>query len=398
MHPHVPPEVIEKIIENVSFRDLRACALTCKDFLIPSQRLIFRKVGLRSVAHRGNINFSKYSSFQNAVASTPELALYVREFTLKDDGGERNLIEQPTLPSMLMLLSNLAKFKLSSRYDYDYKTFSPALKKALATLLLSPSIMKVTFKGIINLTTEILEWTKFIPTVELSYLAFVEKQHQFNADAECSSTKTLILGSQVFEESGPLLDCMSSSRMTLEKLVVKGTSYTLCDTKVAREIIKKQSNSLTALQINMSCFSEGFAVDFELLDFGDIPLMRTVKVIADFTIQEPSALNDAIQILSQTHKENRIQQIIIEVMFASLEEVTKDCLESDWKTLDALLSGSSFSGLQKVDFRPNLQWIRYHEEGVPGGAENFKNVVRCFLPMLKESGRLDLDNITVISD
>ncbi|KAF8988411.1 hypothetical protein BDQ17DRAFT_1547844 [Cyathus striatus] len=398
MTPYVPVEIIEQIIQNVSFPSLTACALVCCGFRVPSQRLIFRDVVLRSaanVSNCGNTDLATYSSFQSALASTPELALYVREFSLDEVGTQAVLISQPTLPSILILLRKVTRFIMSCHYPgYDYDKFSPSLKKALAAVFRSPSINNISLHGIINLSPETMKRIQSISTIELANIEFAEQDqsNQPSADAGCSCINTLILGSQDLRTSEPLLDSMSSWRTRLKKLVIRDLS-SFRDVKVVREIIKMQRNSLTVL--DLSTILLGIAADLELLDISDIPHLRTVKVSVEFGHAPLIRLDDVMNILSKVRKENNIQQITIDFMFYSLENL-RSALE-DLETLDTLLSGSLFPCLQRVEIIPSMRRpVRHKRNSVTGGMENFKIIVESLLPSLKDNGQLYFENIALI--
>ncbi|KAF8988413.1 hypothetical protein BDQ17DRAFT_1374117 [Cyathus striatus] len=394
----VPVEIIEQIIQNVSRSDLISCALISHDFLIPSQQLLFRYVTLSFIdfdEDTRTIGMTRYSSFQSAVASAPELALFVREFSLIQYGKAKVLTDMPTFPGMLMSFRNLTKFRLHSYSGSNYENLSPALKEALIAVFRSHLITNISLQGLLNISPDTMKWIKSISTVELGYITFAEqseKSNQLDTGTECTSIKTLILGNQELDSSKPLLNAMSSSRTKLEKLEIRSVSHSY-EIEVAREIIEKQKNSLTTLE-----FSSGFlnySSDYKLIDFNDIPHLRTVRFSAEFySASSISGLSNVNCIFSKVREDNSIQQVTIEVIPDSLADLTKDF--GDWEILDMLLSGSTFPYLQKVDFRYCRHQLYRCKGKVPGGAETLKNILEGLLPRLKNNGKLYLNDIAVI--
>ncbi|KAF8993996.1 hypothetical protein BDQ17DRAFT_1331391 [Cyathus striatus] len=157
----VPVDIIELIIDQASLQDnqfstLRACALVGRDFVRPSQRRIFRSIEFKGQHVYGHGDpLDKYLRMQDILISTPELALYVRKFVLKDKTMGLRLVTQPLFPILLGKLERLTTFVLEfQRYKSgtgDWDQFSPALKQTLIDTCQLSSIGQLTFKYIKNL-------------------------------------------------------------------------------------------------------------------------------------------------------------------------------------------------------------------------------------------------------
>ncbi|KAF8990576.1 hypothetical protein BDQ17DRAFT_1371744 [Cyathus striatus] len=350
-----PLEIFDHIIDEVAsdtennlasdFQDLRACALTCKDFLQPSRQYLFRKVNLSKD--------TQCSSFHDALTSCPDIAHYVHVLYLNnisENTRVQSILHNPALPSILASFENVEALLITWRGDLIWRDVSREVEEKIATLILSPTLMELSLDHVVGIPSTYLKWIAHIPTVRFSWVHFsglreaeplvlkdpVARPH------DCY-LRTLNLGLAYESDrylSQLVADGLSPPTCKLETLTIQNDS----DFGAGIRVINKHRNTLTTIVFYDSLPEE----DFHERQFDLLPHLRKIRFEADFCFTDDDPFNKIKQFLaSSITTRNSLEEITISV----------DChyryspnwaKMADWDALDIFLSGRQFKNLRKL--------------------------------------------------
>ncbi|KAF8980971.1 hypothetical protein BDQ17DRAFT_901822 [Cyathus striatus] len=248
--------IAEIIIDEVSFsdsqhfRDLKSCALTCRNFLNASQRYIFRSITWSTFGIFGPNQLDKFLRLQNILSTSPYIASYVHAINLFHRGVGSAFVHQPSLPNILSMLKNVTAFRFELFPRYDWNKMTSQFQQILATVLSSSTLETLHLSGISNLPLVSVRWMKCITDVSLSSITFgqstgedAHRLEQFTGLSQGRYLKRLSLESDIcYPNDGilrphifqPLIDCISPPHCMLEMFTVDSTF----DLPAATEIIK----------------------------------------------------------------------------------------------------------------------------------------------------------------
>ncbi|KAF8214985.1 hypothetical protein K438DRAFT_1749089 [Mycena galopus ATCC 62051] len=161
----LPPELFELIIDHPDgdILALKMCALACAAFRQRSQSHIFGRITalLPPPSNAPSTYETLCSLFHRLVLQSPHIQHHVRTLVIMDrhmysTPGRRYttdwMLDEPTLPLLLLLLPNLEGFHLHSRENWEHVLDeNPTLASAILTALASPNIKSIHFRGMQNL-------------------------------------------------------------------------------------------------------------------------------------------------------------------------------------------------------------------------------------------------------
>ncbi|KAF9009925.1 hypothetical protein BDQ17DRAFT_989067 [Cyathus striatus] len=383
---NIPFEITEAIVDAIDDHDIssiRTCALVHRDFLDASRRRLFSSVTLE---FKKWPKPTKYIQFQSALLSSPELAVYIRELIICGEFDSHIFGDsESALPTIIDMLQNLTSFSVHSYALHQswQSAFTPDLKRALVSILLSPSIEKFSLGNLHHIPITLAKCFTRIPCLTLSGFGDL---FQGNSDDEMATVPQQLLNIPnnrclnsltIYDPINreclqPLLDEIDSSICKLEKLSTFYNGSRRFDViATTSAFIAKSKNTLTTLEFTNVALTDGY------LDISNLKHLRTITLSADTLPHDP--LKDIRTVLSRAPNDNKIQEIIIEFycVVHGFYDVTKD------DNLDALLMGPLFSRLRKVLFR--ISGIDYG----PSDVEEFKG----YLPKTSgsESVRVEIE-------
>ncbi|KAF8990103.1 hypothetical protein BDQ17DRAFT_1547330 [Cyathus striatus] len=363
MQPDIPPEVTDQIIDQVAllddigFPDLKACAVTCKGFLKRSRYHLFHAISL--TFHIQPLDpWVKYTSIQDTLQSSPELANLVHKFHLRDC-SRGMFVTHPALPGILGALQNIEMFSLSFGLKmYDWENFKPDMKHAIFTILSSPCIKSVNLRMIRNLPPVFGQLLSRIPTIHIAHISFgvqdfQRSQLQVTKPETWHATKALIIR-DITPTILPLLDELTSRRCKLETLAVIITD---------RETIK--------LCLNIMENHKAYLTKLDLVDL-------------EYYRNEEDYIDDIKNILETAREENEIRDIVICINFDTLNSLS-GYKKPGWRNMDLLLTESRrFKQLQNVAFfYPLFRSLSGSVE-----VEHVKDLIAEFLPRLEKKNMI----------
>ncbi|KAK0448918.1 uncharacterized protein EV420DRAFT_833319 [Desarmillaria tabescens] len=157
---HIPQELVDYIFgylhEDIS--TLRTCSIVSHSFLFSALPHIYHQIIL---VHSLEVNrFWKYhpgrlyqcDKFSNLLLANPVIARSVRTLGIySDTHGLELLCRSPSLPSILISLSNLTRIGMVNRHSVsDWMRFPENLRSALLSVFQSPALTTLHLDGVEN--------------------------------------------------------------------------------------------------------------------------------------------------------------------------------------------------------------------------------------------------------
>ncbi|KAF8986523.1 hypothetical protein BDQ17DRAFT_1436240 [Cyathus striatus] len=408
--PQIPFDIVEAIIEEVSFDtgqnlcNLKSCALTCRNFLNPSQRRIFDSITVSTLGFSGQDQVGKLLRLQNILSTSPHIARYVHTIDIYHRGVDPAFIDHPCLPNVFSMLKNVTTFRFKLFPRHDWSIMTPQLQQILITMLSSSTLETLSLSGISHLPLISIKWIRCITDVSLSTLTF---EPSMGKDTHISDPLTRISQGQrrymkrlslqsyiIHPNDGvlrphtfqPLIDCISPPYCTLETLTVD-FAY---DFPVVTEILKKHASSLTTLNLPINYISEGHHISEEhipMLNIGTLPCLRTIRLHAPFVYLDTFDHHHFRQIISKVRQRNNLQNMTILLHYLRVDQLGESA-RSSWNQLDTLLSEPQFEQLKEVYFT-----IYLHFEPSRNTLNSPKIPLWSYLPRLHKRGLLKVHNI-----
>ncbi|KAF9001114.1 hypothetical protein BDQ17DRAFT_1542880 [Cyathus striatus] len=348
---NIPPDIVESIINEIDaddIRSLKACSLVRSDFSRASRAHLFRSITLDS-SYAGS--FNKYTRLHDALLSSPELSLYVREFHYSSSHSHQ-ISDDLRFPSMLNMFPNITTFTL--RYA-SWPKFTADLKQAFISIFLLPSLQQLHLCGICNMPISLAKCFSCIPSVTLSVFASFQSDHPDDKTVTVSRQlltkphdrflKSITIGKFLdIEDVRPLVKELRPPFCKLEKLMIPDCSSAKDVVDIVPNLITKHGNTLTTLELPLAYDWEDVALS--KLNISGLIHLHTIKLFADFRMED-SPLEFARGILSRACRDNEVKEIIIEYM---PNTGTNGPAPTRPDNLDMLLTGPLFPNLLKVRF------------------------------------------------
>ncbi|KAF9000099.1 hypothetical protein BDQ17DRAFT_1543365 [Cyathus striatus] len=384
---NIPLEILDRVMEFVdSGKSLKAISLTCRDFLQPSQRMLFSRI---KFAHKRNVA-KRIHGLQNILASSPYISHYIRELRLVDRSKRPQIFSDYKIIEMLhrMLnfeLNNVRKleFKFSSNSNHSprvkWENLTPEVQTTLHKMLLSPSIIDLSLHRIQGIPKTFFSCIQRIPVVKLDCVSF-----DFSDDI----SKDLTIQSSVVDECtlnpshglkslavvrlwkqeryldtmlAQLEDCKIDTLILSERTyfntsddivtinaLIKHCKYVTTFDCRANKIYHGMNVSTLRIRLLLIFILEGNLAD---LDISPLQNLHTFKLIisCSYGYKCPYPLHDAENILARATNGTGIKEIIIEIRIYCLSDL-KGFPMDEWESFDSLLSGLKFAQLQGVCF------------------------------------------------
>ncbi|KAF8993963.1 hypothetical protein BDQ17DRAFT_1367537 [Cyathus striatus] len=377
----VPYDIVELVIDEISLSKefrmsaLKACALTCRAFLKPSQHCLFRSVSFTYFDHRG---FEKYLCFMDALNMSPEHALNVREFRVEDSVDTLTFVTQLDFHTTLRKLQNIATFELSFHgKPCSWETFTLDLRCALADLFLLRSLKYLYLRNL-HLPTIAAQWITCVPVLHLAKVHFIDYEDEYvlgkppGRRADICHPRTLSVHLQNPFMTKPVIDILSSQKCKLETLIL--LTVTPDDVAIAKQIMQGSYTSLTT--------------HLWELDIGILSNLKTIILKTFSMTGADTCVENMHPFLSTARNGNTIQEINVNIIEFGLHLINTN--GEHWESLDSLLSGPLFKKLQKLVIDASDERIVKGRRKHTSLVTKFKLCVRNRLHKTHEMGLLQL--------
>ena len=410
----LPAELCDHIIDHLwdDLSALRACSLTCKDWLPSSRFHLFRNVRLR---HADDVQ-----RFRALLASTPSVALCVRKLSfsadydgatpdgvaLEDDAWVNDVVD------ILRLLQNVTTLALARVRWHALHEETRAAFEALSRTVHELFLFEVSFKA----SRDVIAFLSSFPTLRDLYFDAVSwaEDSPTPFDAPSSSSSEIQDTASRMQLSYLFLDPKSSPTLVTEWLLRRPEgseprlqNIQLCwrdltDTKPLGDLLRASGASLEALQIE---FPDG--LPFPTADADAAGTGADAPAAAD---ADADALADNLSLAHNTglralhfaglRVDPRapaaagrlfpwVAAMLARVHARQLRELTftlevaraADLAALDWARVDALLGGEAFRGLA-VAFV-----VTCDEDGV---AADVRREIAARLPAFRLQGSLSV--------
>ena len=175
----IPQEIIDSVIEAVGYDThfLKECSLVSSSFLLPSRKLLFSRITLKSDETCQNIH--------QFFVKNPVIQSFVRKITLLQFFDNSDFDENPvyewlngaSLLAVLRLPFGLERFSIKlSLYPFnlrrwDWNIFRRELKDALLNIIHSSSLKVLFLEGVTNLPNTFFPHISHLKTLEMYLLS-----------------------------------------------------------------------------------------------------------------------------------------------------------------------------------------------------------------------------------
>ncbi|KAF8996741.1 hypothetical protein BDQ17DRAFT_1429541 [Cyathus striatus] len=410
LSPVFPLEIFELVIDEIAsskelesrFRGLNACALTCRDFLIPSRRHLFHQITL-------NHNYYRTKSFYDALTSSPWITHYVRHVILDDefekdagcescdeyaqyreDKDDHDGLLNPEIPNILSLLKNVNNLEVFF-YNHTWDYVSSEFKKEFTTLLLSPCLMHLHLSHAYDLPSTYLKLISRIPRVTLTSVTFgTQDEDCLTSNHEVSIPRSSYLRHLTLrcpkEVSSMVAESFSPPNCYVETLNVQSWSRPLVNFHLAQQIAYNNRNSLTTLT-----FADALELpkDIQKYDIDVIPNLKNVKFAMTSDSNEEDPFDTMKQFLTMVTRPNNV-----------LEEITLDLSrfsyfdsgwaeKSYWNALENFLTNrEQFANLRTVHIHgpPIYYWRISYNTAYASECERRREQMRTILGRIEKRG------------
>ncbi|KAF8997645.1 hypothetical protein BDQ17DRAFT_1363163 [Cyathus striatus] len=391
-HGTVPPDIVDLIIDEVAllnntssrFPALKSCSLACRYFLESSRRHLFHSLTLSSKFQ------NKILALHDILTSSPGISTHIRKLHLLLNPRNSIHADQNSLPKLLHMLNNITTFALrfdSTNMRYSWLELTSAMQEALYAILQSPSIIHLSISNVHELPKSLRTCLASIPTITLSSVSFQTAgntedipDQPSNPFSSTRCIRNLTISNVSLETSQPLLDALSISHGELETLLCYDDGDPNRSMEVATMILQRCGDFLTKLE----CWNMDVA---RQLDISTVPRLHTIKLLANFTSQIPIPLCYIRQILETPSEKNEIKEVFLGILLSQLSSY-----ETDWKSLDSLLTGPKFTQLKKVNFKVDLPLTAYRrgEQYVGKTRMELPSLMQSVLPKMHERGLIEV--------
>ncbi|KAF8990752.1 hypothetical protein BDQ17DRAFT_1413938 [Cyathus striatus] len=318
---------------------LKACALTCTNFRNRSQRHLFYSVDILCSINSSTV--LKLIRLYECLEESAHISGYIRELHLTGIWSDLIVLNHPIFPKLLRMVHSVSVFELSgnchnTRY-LSWDKMNAETQIELHKILSSLAITRIALSKI-YLPKIYAKYLLHIPSVTLDSLLLTnsgcnsiqEPEPLPDINMDSRRLNCLTISNVNVRCIFPLVEQLSPQSCKLEKLIM--ANYDLSSNifspemmmNTAGEIVRKQKDSLTALELPRSRFWEDFEKD--------------------------DALCVPIQTLSEIRKGNGIQELSFEIYYKDIDKF-KGFISNgqSWNSFDELLSSPWFPNLKMVN-------------------------------------------------
>ena len=207
----LPPELCDQIIDHAwdDNETLKACSLTCWDWVHSSRYHLFRIIRLRSA--------KDCAVFHELVKAAPAIARYVREFTISADycgydSQGRALADDKWVDNVAEVASKLTRVSTLALSRLRWGSLAPETKEALLKLANAVKTLLL-FEVTFNHAADMLEFLSAFPALTELYLHAVNWGDDIN-----------MFQDERFSNRAPIRTLSTQSKMQLSYLFLDTTS------------------------------------------------------------------------------------------------------------------------------------------------------------------------------
>jgi hypothetical protein len=361
MGPHLPPEIIDRIIDHLhdNQADLRTCARVCRAWLTSSRFHLFYSI---------SINSGPWRRMYRAVQRSPDIALHVRELRLFPDMPEPRDI----VPDLLRSFAALRKLEVR---EFSWTLLTPEVRESIRGILALPSLVhfnvdSADFCRIEHFANLIHPHLKRLDVCHQSRI-FLEDgnddmitQARLQVDREveqdmverepCCLEHLMVLPSIL---SFRFIDWLLGSQTIIDisnlhtfECTVEGTYFQDNVVKLlrrSRSSIEVLSLCVPHLSPTVLCTDVAFAgskIDVaNVIDFGCLPKLRVLSLEV---LWDPDTAKYLTSTLFNVTVPN-LQHISFEIYFLR-DTSFEDTTWTDWMEVDYVLNNEKFGSLRSV--------------------------------------------------
>jgi hypothetical protein len=367
--PHLPPEIIDRIIDYLhdSRADLCACALVCREWLVSSRFHLFYSISV-------DPGSSYCLRLYRAIQRSPHIALHVRELSYSHES--RKLRHVDIVPKLLKFFSVLRKLEICG---LSWTFLSPEIRESIRAILAYPSLVHFAlnsvnfsrFEHFASLVRPHLKWldvfSKYKPlfssdeeddvddTKDLVCLWVDREVEQDMAEREPCRLEHLTIWAA--RETSQLIDWLPGPQTIIDisnlrafDCVIEESEF--CDS--VQKLLRCSESSLEYLSLSMPRLSLlHFCVlnvaFVEYLDLTDVfglgchPNLQVLSLEFDLHADTTTYMTCVFSTVTLPS----LRQIAFHFRLDGIKDIG-DATWSDWKGVDCILNSEKFGSLRSV--------------------------------------------------
>ncbi|KAF8991469.1 hypothetical protein BDQ17DRAFT_278670 [Cyathus striatus] len=272
----------------------------CREYLNPSRKHLFQEVDLST--------YYKCGIFHNILISSPNIAGYIRTFTLGNMGfidpcinphyntsRDGHVVYHPALPGIINMLQNIRNFIVIFKYEQNWEDITVELKKEMIGAFSLSTLSKLVLIGIRNFPSIIMQCAVHVSHAIINCVKFSDSleekkllRDQGTTEPRQMALRSLALGRQSLETSKVFADSIVSCNLDTLDILCNNAKNDLVT------LIMKQHKD-TLMTLILPDFSEEFEIQEYPIDI--MPYLQTVT----FHINTDAEAYDNITYLLNQH-------------------------------------------------------------------------------------------------